>query len=320
MEDLVDALAGIPLSQSCLDHGRVTLVDCIPRMRPHDRTLEYRAVEAARMSFGRALKSKIEDARLFEYLLEHGHTSPCEQIQFTFSVECPLFVLGHIVRHRTAKLNVFSQRYAEVLDKFYLPEKFVLSSTSSAQGGSEENGFDEQTTNLFRAALQSTYQNSYETYLRLLKQGVTREQARIVLPSATYTSLIITFDLNNLLKFFTLRCAPECQYETRVFACAMRELVTPLIPSAIRLQMMPRFSFNSDEIEMLTGRKKCSERKRREIQTRWNAMHDKLEPEKDDSASSIFPDICQADSTYNITPQITLQQEETGSIAMTASI
>jgi thymidylate synthase (FAD) len=42
--------------------------------------------------------------------------------------------------------------------------------------------------------------------------------------------MFATVDLLNLLKFLTLRCDKHAQYEIRVYADAMRELIRPIVP------------------------------------------------------------------------------------------
>ena len=54
--------------------------------------------------------------------------------------------------------------------------------------------------------------------------------ARSVLPAATYSHMLASVDLLNLLKFLTLRCHEHAQYEIRVYAEAMRELIRPIVP------------------------------------------------------------------------------------------
>jgi len=45
--------------------------------------------------------------------------------------------------------------------------------------------------------------------------------------------MFATVDLLNLMKFLTLRCNSHAQYEIRVYAEAMLNLVRPIIPVAI---------------------------------------------------------------------------------------
>jgi len=82
---------------NCLDKGFVRLVDWMGS--------DQRIVQAARVSYGSGTKSVREDAGLIDYLMRHAHTSPFEQVSFTFHVKMPIFVARQIVRHRTACLS-----------------------------------------------------------------------------------------------------------------------------------------------------------------------------------------------------------------------
>jgi thymidylate synthase (FAD) len=73
----------------------------------------------------------------------------------------------------------------------------------------------------------------FKGYKELLGLGLTREVARFYLTQATYTVFYIQLDLNNLMKFLTLRCAPDAQYEIQVYANAMKELARKFFPVVI---------------------------------------------------------------------------------------
>ncbi|HWA83978.1 MAG TPA: FAD-dependent thymidylate synthase, partial [Fimbriimonadaceae bacterium] len=96
-----------------LDKGFVRLVDYMGG--------DERLVQAARVSYGAGTKTVREDRGLINYLMKNWHTSPFEQVQFTFHTKMPIFVARQWVRHRTARLNEISGRYSIMRDEFYLP-------------------------------------------------------------------------------------------------------------------------------------------------------------------------------------------------------
>ncbi len=79
----------------------------------------------------------------------------------------------------------------------------------------------------------SAMQASFQTYKDLLASGWPRELARSVLPVATYSHMFATVDLLNLLKFLTLRTHSHAQFEIRVYADAMLDLIRPVVPVAV---------------------------------------------------------------------------------------
>ena len=97
-----------------LNHGFVRLVDYLGS--------DARIVEAARVSYGPGTKTAREDKGLIDYLIRHRHTSPLEQVVFTFHVKMPIFVARQWVRHRTARMNEISGRYSIMRDESYVPD------------------------------------------------------------------------------------------------------------------------------------------------------------------------------------------------------
>jgi thymidylate synthase (FAD) len=63
--------------------------------------------------------------------------------------------------------------------------------------------------------------------------GVARELARMVLPVATYSQMYWKGNLHNLFHFLNLRCDAHAQYEIRVFADAILDLIRPHVPWAV---------------------------------------------------------------------------------------
>ena len=68
----------------------------------------------------------------------------------------------------------------------------------------------------------------------LVNKGVCREQARGVLPQTLYTEYYGTVNLNNLLKFVSLRLHDGAQYEIQKVAEACLEIATDLFPVTVK--------------------------------------------------------------------------------------
>jgi thymidylate synthase (FAD) len=62
------------------------------------------------------------------------------------------------------------------------------------------------------------------------RQGLARELARMNLPVSLYTQLYWKMDLHNLLHFLNLRADAHAQYEIRVYAEALIEIVKQWVP------------------------------------------------------------------------------------------
>lgn len=227
---MVDVMGGAArLERKVLDHGFVALVDCMPRMAPEGKTADYAIVQAARVSYGEGTKQVNEDRGLVRYLLRHRHTTPFEMVEFKFHMAMPIFVARQWIRHRTANVNEYSARYSIVPDRFYrpTPESIRAQSQSNRQGG--DGAVDAGTAAEFLSLLERA-EGLYKDYMHLTEQGLARELARTALPVSVYTEWYWKCDLHNLFHFLALRMDPHAQYEIRVYAEAMYELLKPIVP------------------------------------------------------------------------------------------
>lgn len=217
---------------SCLDHGHVTLVDVMPRLSPDGHTTaDYAIVQSARVSYGDGTKTLNEDRGLIRYLMRHSHTTPFEMCEFKFHCKMPIFIARQWIRHRTANVNEYSGRYSILKDEFFIPDSARQQSLHNKQGG--EQKLDNATSQQFSEYLSSFCQTAYSHYEDLLNRGVSRELARISLPINLYTEWYWKIDLHNLFHFLSLRCDGHAQYEIRVFADAMLDLIRPIVPIAV---------------------------------------------------------------------------------------
>jgi thymidylate synthase (FAD) len=220
---------------NCLDHGFVELVDVMPRLVPDDdrKTSDYAIVQAARVSYGPGTKKVNEDRGLIRYLMRHLHTTPFEMVEFKFHCKMPIFVARQWIRHRTANVNEVSGRYSILKDEFYFPEveNIRQQSKSNRQGGEEK--IEEEWATKYLNYLKTICTESYDIYEDYLGLGVSREQARMILPINLYTEWYWKIDLHNLFHFLGLRCDAHAQWEIRVFADAMLALIKPIVPFAV---------------------------------------------------------------------------------------
>jgi len=201
-------------------------------------------VNAARVSFG-AEKEELDDkdAKLINYLMSHGHTSPFEHCNITFRFVVPLFIRSQHHRHRTWSYNEISRRYTSVDMQFYEPEEFRTQHKSNRQASNEEfvnpdiNEFSNMplpvAPYLASEAVKNHHLKSVNLYNKLLEKGVCREQARGILPQNLYTQYYGTTDLHNLLKFVSLRVHEGAQWEIQKVAKACLEISKNFFPISV---------------------------------------------------------------------------------------
>ena len=219
-----------------LDHGFVRVIDYMGD--------DCAIVQSARVSYGKGTKQISNDKGLIKYLMRHRHSTPFEMCEIKFHIKLPIFIARQWIRHRTANVNEYSARYS-ILDKeFYIPsiENVAAQSTINNQGRGEVLSREEasEVISILQKDAEQTYAN-YETLLNessngesidANKPGVARELARMNLTLNTYTQWYWKIDLNNLLHFLALRADVHAQYEIRVYADIMMDIVKKWVPIA----------------------------------------------------------------------------------------
>lgn len=217
-----------------LDHGFIRVIDYMGT--------DNAIVQAARVSYGKGTKKTREDAGLINYLLRHRHTTPFEMCEIKLHIKLPIFIARQWIRHRTANVNEYSGRYSILDREFYVPapEHLAAQSISNRQGRGDVLEGEEAQRVL--DILKSDAQQCYDHYQEMLnedevgnvvdedKQGLARELARMNLPVNFYTQWYWKIDLHNFMHFLALRADDHAQYEIRVYAQAMLDVLKRWVP------------------------------------------------------------------------------------------
>ena len=161
------------------------------------------------------LQKKINDDDVSTFitkLLESGHESPFEHVSFTFGIEGISRACSHqLVRHRMASFSQRSQRYCFEDGFNYI----------------EPDDMNDEEDKFFRDFMR----HSKEVYSKLVDKGVKPEDARMVLPNACETKIIVTMNARELLHFFKLRCCKRAQKEIREVAFMMKNICRKVAPN-----------------------------------------------------------------------------------------
>ena len=203
-------------------------------------------VNSARVSFGNEKRELDKrDRKLIRYLVNHKHTSTLEHCVVTYKFTVPLYIRSQHHRHRTWSYNEISRRYTDKEMRFYCPRKFRTQHKSNRQASNPQelidpNLWQNNKKTLIPAAYplaSYSYEQHCDASLRLfhelVNKGVCREQARGVLPQTLYTEYYGTANLNNLLKFVSLRLHDGAQWEIQKVAEACLKIATDLFPVTV---------------------------------------------------------------------------------------
>lgn len=237
-----------------LDHGFVHLLDAMPhwssapKMPTHLAPADARVVQAARVSMAHLPFDVLEsigmtvhfedratdaDAKLIEYMMKNGHTSPFEKVRFEFVVKLPIFIARQWIRHRTGSFNELSARYSKLPCEFYVPARERMQAQSSSNKQASGEALPPSKQKMLRDRITGASQTAYRHYDEMLDEGLARELARMVLPTNFYTQWYWTVDLHNLMGFLRQRLHAHAQYEIRVYAEAIMAMVERVAPQSI---------------------------------------------------------------------------------------
>jgi thymidylate synthase (FAD) len=217
-----------------LDHGFVRVIDYMGD--------DSAIVQAARVSYGPGTKHVTQDRGLIFYLMRHRHTTPLEMCEIKLHVKLPMFVARQWIRHRTANVNECSARYSILPKEFYLPAKEYLAEQSTKNKQGREQKLSAEDADRILNILKEDCSKCYDHYEEMLNEDTSgnildesrpklaRELARLNLTMNCYTEWYWKIDLHNLLHFLKLRCGKGAQYEIRVYADAILDIVKKWVP------------------------------------------------------------------------------------------
>jgi len=189
------------------------------------------------------------DEKLLRYLHEKGHSTPFEFAGLTIEVQAPLMVFREWHRHRVPfGYSEMSARYVQMPNLHYVPsvQRIIDSSRKSgnrqASGGGVlripgalENHDDRETATEIRQLIRGEQQRIYTLYEQLLSFGVSKEIARLDTPVSRYSRMRATGNLRGWLGFLTLRMAPDAQFEIRMYAEALADVLRSVFPRTMAL-------------------------------------------------------------------------------------
>ena len=211
-----------------LDHGFVRVIDYMGD--------DAAITQAARVSYGKGTKAVSNDEGLIRYLMRHWHSTPFEMCEVKFHIKLPVFVARQWIRHRTANVNEYSARYSILDREFYIPAPEHINAQSVVNNQGRGQVLEGEEAQRVLEILKADSTRCYDNYESMISQdgqdGLARELARMNLPANVYTQWYWKVDLHNLFHFLRLRADAHAQYEIRVYAELMCDLVKNWVPFA----------------------------------------------------------------------------------------
>lgn len=196
-----------------------------------------------RTQFGiTCLESWSNDEKLLGFMYNNGHLTPFEfagMAGMVMEIQAPILVFCEWHRHRTQSYNEMSARYAPLPVINYLPtmERLFLTQEKNKQAQAVDGApeLTEESAKAWLAMVTSMYEQAESTYQAGLSRGIPKEIARIVLPVGRYSRMRVCVNLRNWLQFLTLRMNPNAQYEIRMYANVVGQIISGEFPKTWKL-------------------------------------------------------------------------------------
>ena len=170
----------------------------------------------ARVSYRKiaAMFTTEENDKLIYYLAKHKHWSPFAHPKVQFRLEMPIYVERQIIKTTVGvDYNSVSGRYVDFSDTYTTIDTWRKQSTSSKQGSGED--LDETSNTIANIIQDDIIEDAKFAYQELISLGVSKEQARTILPLNLNTTMIWTGSLYALIRLCNQRLKPNAQKETR---------------------------------------------------------------------------------------------------------
>jgi thymidylate synthase (FAD) len=194
-------------------------------------TPEEYIVYIARVSSPNQLKNETA-TRLIRYCVDHGHYSIFEQVDFTVEIITSRAISPQILRHRSACFQEFSQRYAIVSE--FEPIELRMQGEKNRQGGEEIYSGPKSTPDAkidYDVAIDGLIADCDILYQNMVKNGISKETARMILPLCCTTKLYMKNNVRNWLAYLNQRLHKDTQKEHRLIAEEIKNIFIEQFPN-----------------------------------------------------------------------------------------
>ena len=185
----------------------------------------------ARVSNPSAQTNSETSEKLIKFLVKHKHWSPLEMVNACLEINTTRDIAHQIVRHRSFSFQEFSQRYANPTEfgNQFVTREARLQDEKNRQNSIEIN--DPLLQESWNEKQQAVIDTAKEAYEWAIKQGIAKEQARVVLPEGlTKTRLYMNGTLRSWVHYIDLRGGHGTQKEHMEIAWACAEVIAKIFP------------------------------------------------------------------------------------------
>lgn len=181
---------------------------------------------------------KEDGGRLVKYLMDNKHWSPLDMINFGFEIETSRAIGRQLLRHWSIKFQEHSQRYSDKVE--FEPIELRREHPTNRQSSVDVfdpliftvTGNGEDNASLVIKGLLEDIEN---VYFDMLKAGIAKECARMILPGCTTTIMTMNGSLRSWLAFLNVRMDEHTQKEAREIGSIVGSTLAEEMPKVFEI-------------------------------------------------------------------------------------
>jgi thymidylate synthase (FAD) len=163
--------------------------------------------------------------KLIKYLINHKHWSPMEMASATIEIKTSRAIAAQILRHRSFSFQEFSQRYSTATELEEI--EWRMQGKTNRQVGDEVIELPlELQDKMFQAQ-----HLSLKIYDELIREGIAKECARMVLPLNTSTTIYMSGTIRSWIHYIDIRAKEDTQKEHREIAYEIKDILKNHFPN-----------------------------------------------------------------------------------------
>lgn len=164
--------------------------------------------------------------KLLKYCMDNNHWSVFEMASAIVEVRAPRDITRQLLRHRSFSFQEFSQRYSDQIE--FTDREFRRQDTKNRQNSVDDLGNKQEYQEITKSFL---YEIQSE-YKYMLKEGVAKECARVILPEGlTMSTLYVNGTLRSWIHYLNVREGNGTQKEHTILANKIHEVLKPAFPA-----------------------------------------------------------------------------------------
>ena len=164
---------------------------------------------------------------LLKYCIRNNHWSILQMASMCVEINTTRAISSQIIRHRSLNVQEFSQRYSIVDMDIAIPE---LRRTDKKNRQNSINDLDEGVVRDLQDEIEKHFKASNLLYKKLLKNDVSRECSRSVLPMNSPTRMYVSATIRDWYHFIKVRTDPSAQKEIRDITFQIKKIFQEQLP------------------------------------------------------------------------------------------